>query len=447
MSKLFAGLCLFSLALLLLPAAVWADSPSDLKPFFVALPPYGALQVAVNGHCLDYGLPFPGQALTLAGLADDEVRLSVAYNLVNGHYVQEDLFQAQWAIWHFTDQVDISGDKNKLAADIVAYATSGTPADLDPGSTSLVDAAAKGWVSVALNDFVNVSDPAYFGKGTLVIENKTDATLALHIPYGVVFKDAKQTGVQDMAIFPSALPQADPAQQTMAARETVCNPLSVRLPANQTANVLISGHCLNYGLPFPGQVIRSLALSPEVIRNTICYNLAKGYLEQDLWQAQLAVWRQTDDLDKGDAFPLVDEIATYAESGIEPGDIGAGCVALPDAVDKGLVSATIDDFTNMSDPAYFGKGTLVLTNLTGTEQVICIPFGTTFKDETQTGVQDMGIFASMRPDPDDLKEPQTLPESGGDVAASQILAITLLLAGLALMLGGWLLRLKRVRRG
>jgi hypothetical protein len=99
-------------------------------------------------------------------------------------------------------------------------------------------------------------------------------------------------------------------------------------------------------------------------------------VETDLWQAQLAVWRQTDDLDKGAEFPLVNEIAAYAESGVEPGDIAKSCTVLPDAIESNLVSAEIDDFTNISDPAYFGKGTLVLTNLTDAEQTICIPFGT-----------------------------------------------------------------------
>ncbi len=436
----FAVLSLFCLALFLMPATTTADSSSDLEPFFIGLPPHGSMRVAVNGHCLDYGLPFPGKAMTLVGLADDPIRMVIAYSLTKGHYAEQDLFQTQWAIWHFTDKVDVSGDKNKLAADMVAYAKSAKPTDLDTVSTSLVDAAGKKWVSVTLNDFQNLSDPPYFGKGMLVIENKTDATLALHIPYGMVFKDATQSGVQDMAVFPADLPQADPAKRTMASRDNVCNQLSVRLPANETVNIMINGHCLNYGLPFPGKSLRSLKLTPDVIRNTICYNLSKGYLEKDLWQAQLAVWRQTDKLDKGSAYPLVNEIAAYAESGVQPGDIGTGCTSLPDAIEKGLVSATIDDFVNISTPDYFGKGTLVLTNQTASEQVICIPFGTTFKDETQKGVQDMGIFVTMRPDPKELPEPKTLPETGGTMSANQKWAVGLLAAGFALMLGGRLLR-------
>ena len=149
---------------------------------------------------------------------------------------------------------------------------------------------------------------------------------------------------------------------------------------------------------------------------------------------------QTDQLDKGSEFPLVDEIATYSESDVEPGDIGPDCVSLPDAVEQGLVSATIDDFENISDPEYYGEGTLVLTNLTSTSQDICIPYGTTFTDETQDGVQDMAIFPSQEPDPNDLEEPEVLPESGRALSQGDLWAIALLAVGVLLVIGGGVLR-------
>ena len=172
----------------------------------------------------------------------------------------------------------------------------------------------------------------------------------------------------------------------------------VRLPANETANILINGYCMDYGLPFPGTSIRPVELAPNVVRNTICYNIAKAYVQEDLWQAQLAIWRQTDALDKGTEFNLANETAAYSESDVIPGDIVDGCTELTKAVGAGTVSATIDDFENISDPEYFGKGTLVMTNLTDSEQRICIPYGVRFTDETRDGVQDMAIYPSQNPD-------------------------------------------------
>ena len=65
---------LVTLLLALVPAVALADNPQSIPPFVVAIPPFGEMEVAVRGHCLDYGLPFPGAALSLVGVADAEVR-------------------------------------------------------------------------------------------------------------------------------------------------------------------------------------------------------------------------------------------------------------------------------------------------------------------------------------------------------------------------------------
>ncbi len=352
--------------------------------------------MAVDGNCLNYGLPFPGASLKLTGLADDKVRTAIAYSLAKGYHTADGLSPTQQAIWYFTDKQPVTDAKFKLAQEIVAYVEGGAkPKDLDAKSTSLVDAVKQGLVSATVGNFKSISDPAYFGKGTLTITNLTDKTQTVYLPYGMIFQDTQKTGVQSMAIFPASLAQAQGA--TLAAADTACNQVTVKLPASAATKVLVQGYCQNYGLPFPGKTLTAVKLAPDVVRNTICYNQAKGYTESDLWQAQLAVWRQTDKLDQGAAYPLVNEIATYAQSGVKPGDIGPNCVSLPDAVEKKLVSAEISDYTDISDKAYFGKGTLVLKNLTGQEQTICIPYGTIFKDASKTGTQDMAIFPAPRP--------------------------------------------------
>jgi hypothetical protein len=281
----------------------------------------------------------------------------------------------------------------------------------------------------------------------LVIENRTDASIAINIPYGVVFEDRTQEGVQDMAVFPATLPSADPDQGSLAARESTCHPMSIKLPAQKSVDVLVHGYCMDYGAPFPGQELKPLELAPDVIRNTVCYNIAKGYVEDEIWQAQLAIWRQTDELDKGSEFPLVDEIADYAESGVEPGDMGQDCVPLPDAVEDGLISADVTEFVNTTDPEYFGKGKMTLVNLTDEEQNICLPYATAYKDETQTGVQDMAVYPDQRPDPQDLEEPQLLPESGNSMSNSELYSLLLLAVGVLLAGSGFALRrLKRAHK-
>jgi hypothetical protein len=406
------------------PGLALADDHDTIPPFVVALPSHATLKIAVNGHCLNFGLPFPGKSLNPVEDAEDEIRLAIAYGLVQGYYTEENLEQVQRAIWHFTDGLDISGDEDALAREIVEFAEGAEVADLTGEVNSFSDAVEQGWIKVSLTDFENQTDPAYFGKGTLVVENRTDTSIAINIPYGVVFHDP-QGGVQDMAVFPTSLPPTDPDEVNLAARETVCHPMSVKLPAEISIDVLVHGYCMDYGAPFPGEVLRIIDLAPEVIRNTVCYNIAMGYVQEDIWQAQLAIWRQTDALDKGSEFPLVDEVAAYAESGVLPGDIGEDCVPLPEAVEEGLVSANIDDFENITDPEYFGKGTMVLANLTDEEVILCLPYASAYKDEEQTDVQDMAVYPDQDPDPKDLEEPELLPESGGLERAQLILAIVL----------------------
>jgi hypothetical protein len=136
----------------------------------------------------------------------------------------------------------------------------------------------------------------------------------------------------------------------------------------------------------------------------------------------------------------VDEIADYAESGVEPGDMGTDCVPLPDAVEDGLISADVSEFVNTTDPEYFGKGKLALVNLTDEEQNICLPYATAYRDETQTGVQDMAVYPDQRPDLQDLEEPQVLPEAGSALSNSELYSLLLLAAGVLFVGSGFVLR-------
>ena len=115
--KWVAGMtaCFWPYLLALVPSLVSADGHDSIPPFVVAIPSYGTLKIAVNGHCLDYGLPFPGTTISPVEVAADEIRLAIVYSLAQGYYTEENLEQVQWAIWHFTNGVDITGDDDALA--------------------------------------------------------------------------------------------------------------------------------------------------------------------------------------------------------------------------------------------------------------------------------------------------------------------------------------------
>lgn len=172
-------------------------------------------------------------------------------------------------------------------------------------------------------------------------------------------------------------------------------PLVAEIPAGATVEVPIYGFCLNYTYPFPGETLRPIELASDPVRKAISYASANDYVATDPWQVQLAIWYFTEGKKvAGQVYGLADEIIAYAESSAPLPEDGVTQPLLPDAVEDGIVSATIDDFANISPPNFYflGEGTLVLKNLTDKAVEILIPYGTRFRDEQATGKQDMGIF-------------------------------------------------------
>jgi hypothetical protein len=157
-----------------------APAADDLPPL-VTIPPGGYAEIAVYGFCLNYQLPFPGDTLLPIGLAPDPVRLAIAYSAANG-YMNSYLYQAQAAVWHYTDG-DRAPQGGPITAQIIGYVESGAtlPDDALP-SASLVDMLTSGAVEARVVNFHNISYPAYFGAGTMVITNLTTEPLTLHFP-------------------------------------------------------------------------------------------------------------------------------------------------------------------------------------------------------------------------------------------------------------------------
>jgi hypothetical protein len=203
---------LAALLAILLAVPVLASAPTqetapvpDAQPFVVRIPANSTVKMTVYGHCMIRGVPFPGATLEPVGLAPDEVRVALSHSVAQG-YIPSNRWDVQLAVWTLLDGIE-PGAGNKLAPSIIEYAISGVePSDAGMNTPSLIEAINDGSVTAQVVGYHNLSNPAYFGVGTLVIENMTDDVVDVHIPYGMHFEDQVHEGVQDMAIFPAGSP-------------------------------------------------------------------------------------------------------------------------------------------------------------------------------------------------------------------------------------------------
>jgi hypothetical protein len=220
---------------------------------------------------------------------------------------------------------------------------------------------------------------------------------------------------------------------SLARSPAALQPMVVTLPAGGSITVVVDAFCLDYGLPFPDRPISPGELAPVEVRRAISYSVAQGYTQSIPYQVQLAIWHLDDGLWHDEAHDLAAEIVAYAQSGAEPPDAGLAGTPLPQAVGSGVISATFASFYAVSTPAYQGRGDLVLSNLTGSEQVINFPYGTVFAAEPPLTVQTMVVYAVA----------SFLPPSGTERAPRGDLAAGALLAGAVLLAAGCLLRLAK----
>lgn len=177
------------------------------------------------------------------------------------------------------------------------------------------------------------------------------------------------------------------------------SPFVVTIPAGALAEISVNGFCLNRGLPFPGDTLGFQELASPEIRRTMSYILDQQHQENDLFAAQLALWDLANGPNPDRLFTsrternLVTEILTRSQEYPLPA-IPTGTVSLDDAVTQGLVVAEVIGFRNLSEPPYYGEGVLTLRNLSDKPLKIAIPVGIRFRDNRNSGVQDMGIYAT-----------------------------------------------------
>lgn len=211
----------------------------------------------------------------------------------------------------------------------------------------------------------------------------------------------------------SALPLAALAQDD----GTAIGPYIVTLQPGESMEIDVHGFCLNYGLPFPGDVLLPTELASDPLRNAAIYSLANGYIDSNAYDVEKAIWYLSDGtrLDNQD-YTLADEIIAYANSGVLPADVVDGVPHMVELVKAGSLEASVTKFVNVAPEqgSFFGNGTLTITNVSAAAQQFVVSYGTVTVDETDGDQQNMLVFPSQ-PAPAQAAPPKTgglLPAEG-----------------------------------
>jgi hypothetical protein len=209
---------------------------------------------------------------------------------------------------------------------------------------------------------------------------------------------------------------------------TAVGPYLVTLQPGEMTEINVHGFCLNYGLPFPGDVLQPSELASDPLRNAAIYSLANGYIDSNAFDVEKAIWYLSDGtrLD-GQDYTLADEIIAYANSGVQPADVVDGVPHMVELVTAGSLEASVTEFVNIAPDqgSFFGNGTLTITNVSEAPQQFVVSYGTVTRDETEGDQQDMLVFPSQ---PAPVVTP---PPTTGALLPPAFLAVALAGLGLA----------------
>ena len=153
------------------------------EPLVVVLPPHASAEISVNGFCLNRGLPFPSDELTLTTPAEDNIRTAIAYAVDQG-LERRDLYGLQLGIWAIANGPNprsfVRNARERRLADELeaAVKTATAPPLAADGSTSLLDGVKAGTLTVKIIDYRDASSAGdFYGAGKLVLVNTTDQDL------------------------------------------------------------------------------------------------------------------------------------------------------------------------------------------------------------------------------------------------------------------------------
>jgi hypothetical protein len=231
---------LFALATLLFAAAP-ARAQNDSV---FTLGPGGSAEITFVAYCTEFGKFFPPQILLPDGtLATDPVRAALQYIADEGLSADPaTALEANFAIWQLAGFARATGGA-AVTQDVRDNATT-PPAD-PPGATSVLAAAAAGDVTLTLRSWAPIGDKVqilsatdnFYGRGTLLVENRASQNLTLFMPVGTIFPGS-ETRFQRMGAYAEAVDLIDARLPTTA----VAEPLPLTLVA--LALALLGGSIL-----------------------------------------------------------------------------------------------------------------------------------------------------------------------------------------------------------
>ena len=161
--------------------------------------------LTARGFCLDFGKPFPTQDMSARNLAVDRIRAALNYSIQKG-YTDGNPQQVQLAVWYLRDNT-WHGEQRVIAEEIVREAaTAPVPPSTGEG-ISLSDAVTQNRVTVTAR-FVPQTQDAFYGDGTVTIQNTGTSEVRVYMPMGVTFSTVASPGTfQDLLVYELAVQQ------------------------------------------------------------------------------------------------------------------------------------------------------------------------------------------------------------------------------------------------
>ena len=161
--------------------------------------------LTVRGFCLDFGKPFPTMDMSARNLAADRVRAALNYSIQKG-YTDGNPQQVQLAVWYLRDNT-WHAEQRVIAEEIVREAaTAPVPPSTGEG-ISLSDAVTQNRVTV-IAKFVPQTQDAFYGDGTVTIQNTGAGEVRVYMPMGVTFSTVASPGTfQDLLVYELAVQQ------------------------------------------------------------------------------------------------------------------------------------------------------------------------------------------------------------------------------------------------
>jgi hypothetical protein len=174
------------------------------------------------------------------------------------------------------------------------------------------------------------------------------------------------------------------------------------LQPGASATVRFQGFCYQFGESFPSAVGAPTGLAEESIRAALTLARAQGLTgsDQDALEVQYAIWQLQGEQDAPAGGDVARDILNRSRTAQAPAP--AGVTSLIDAAGAGQVRIEVTEFAAVGAPIqitdsatdnFYGRGSLVVTNLSGQELSLYMPVGTLIPSQNPEE-QDLVAFST-----------------------------------------------------